>query len=142
MADTSRILKELDSTTHAIVTLKAKWGLTQREIADVFGVSDARIGQKLDEIRRPKKKPPLPKPRLSHINAGVDGDIPEDAYLCEIEAVMIILALKRNGWNRTHTAKALGVSLRTIRNKVKEYRELGLSISECMYGMGNLWSKA
>jgi two-component system response regulator FlrC len=42
----------------------------------------------------------------------------------EHERELILSTLKRLNGNRTHTAKALGVSVRTIRNRLREYRVL------------------
>jgi DNA-binding NtrC family response regulator len=46
--------------------------------------------------------------------------------LDEIERNVILEALKHFSGNRTHTAKALGISIRTLRNKLAEYRVLGI----------------
>ena len=46
--------------------------------------------------------------------------------LREMEKKMILRALRSSDGNRTHAAKALGISVRTLRNKLNEYRkELG-----------------
>lgn len=41
----------LESNDRAIVTLRFKWGMTEKEIADCFGMSEGRICQKLKEIK-------------------------------------------------------------------------------------------
>jgi DNA-binding NtrC family response regulator len=41
--------------------------------------------------------------------------------LAELEKVQILKALERTGGNRTHAAKLLGISIRTLRNKLHEY---------------------
>ena len=46
--------------------------------------------------------------------------------LDEIERNVILEALKFHDGNRTHTAKSLGISIRTLRNKLAEYRVLGI----------------
>jgi len=38
---------------------------------------------------------------------------------------MIMQALQKTDDNRTHAAKMLGISVRTLRNKLQEYREQG-----------------
>ncbi len=40
----------------------------------------------------------------------------------EVERNLILSTLERMNGNRTHTAKALGLSVRTIRNRLREYR--------------------
>ncbi len=44
--------------------------------------------------------------------------------LWEVEKQLILAALERCSDNRTHAAKMIGVSLRTLRNKLSEYRGL------------------
>lgn len=48
------------------------------------------------------------------------------ASLREVERQMIIQALHKTDNNRTHAAKMLGISVRTLRNKLHEYRSSGL----------------
>lgn len=42
----------------------------------------------------------------------------------QLEAAWLKSALEAHGGNKTHTARAIGMSLRTLRNKVKRYPEL------------------
>ena len=48
--------------------------------------------------------------------------------LDEIEKSVILEALQYHRGNRTHTARALGISIRTLRNKLADYRRLGISV--------------
>lgn len=48
--------------------------------------------------------------------------------LDEIERGVILEALKFHQGNRTHTAKALGISIRTLRNKLSEFRVMGINV--------------
>ena len=41
----------------------------------------------------------------------------------EMERRLIFKALNETRGNRTHAARALGISIRTLRNKLKEYKE-------------------
>lgn len=56
----------------------------------------------------------------------VSFSIPEDFYsapLRDVERQMIFHTLEKTQGNRTHAAKLLGISVRTLRNKLNEYRE-------------------
>ncbi|MGD0229870.1 MAG: sigma-54 dependent transcriptional regulator [Syntrophorhabdales bacterium] len=46
----------------------------------------------------------------------------------EMEMKLIIEALKSMNGNRTRAASVLGITSRTLRNKIKEYRDLGLAV--------------
>ena len=46
----------------------------------------------------------------------------------EIERRTILRALEMNGRNRQATADMFGVSVRTLRNKLNEYRSSGLFV--------------
>jgi transcriptional regulator with PAS, ATPase and Fis domain len=48
--------------------------------------------------------------------------------LDDIERNVILEALQYHQGNRTHTAKALGISIRTLRNKIADYRRLGIEV--------------
>ncbi|MBC7387210.1 MAG: sigma 54-interacting transcriptional regulator [Cryobacterium sp.] len=48
--------------------------------------------------------------------------------LNDIERMVILQALDYHQGNRTHTARALGISIRTLRNKLAEYRVLGIQV--------------
>lgn len=48
--------------------------------------------------------------------------------LDDIERHVILEALQYHSGNRTHTAKALGISIRTLRNKLADYRRLGIQV--------------
>ncbi|MCK5681326.1 sigma-54-dependent Fis family transcriptional regulator [bacterium] len=49
--------------------------------------------------------------------------LPAGTTLAEVERYMIYKTLKAVDSNRTHAAAQLGISIRTLRNKLKEYRE-------------------
>jgi two-component system response regulator FlrC len=47
--------------------------------------------------------------------------------LREMEKVLVLKTLESVGWNRTMAARKLGITTRTLRNKLKIYREEGIS---------------
>jgi transcriptional regulator with PAS, ATPase and Fis domain len=48
--------------------------------------------------------------------------------LDDIERNVILTALSYHSGNRTHTARALGISIRTLRNKLADYRRIGIRV--------------
>jgi two-component system response regulator FlrC len=68
--------------------------------------------------------PALPAKSIS----GWDGDAREGTVptmsIWEMERTLIFQTLERVNGNRTHAAKLLDISIRTLRNKLREYRQL------------------
>ncbi len=61
------------------------------------------------------------------------GDTPFHRYastmtIRDVEKSLILTTLKEHDQNRTKTAELLGISVRTLRNKLNEYRKEGLSV--------------
>jgi DNA-binding NtrC family response regulator len=49
--------------------------------------------------------------------------------LREMEKVLVLKTLESVGWNRTMAANKLGITTRTLRNKLRLYKEEGISHS-------------
>lgn len=56
--------------------------------------------------------------------------IPQNLSLKEIETYIVLETLKNTLGNRTHAAKSLGISLRTLRNKINEYLQRGYPVTK------------
>ena len=56
--------------------------------------------------------------------------------VAEVEQKLILDTLTHCFGNRTHAATILGISIRTLRNKLKEYSEAGLAIPAPQAGLG------
>lgn len=66
---------------------------------------------------------PLQRPRQ------IPGDgiyLPEKSTISEAERILILDTLKKCGNNKTKSAKILDISVRTLRNKLKEYQATGV----------------
>lgn len=50
--------------------------------------------------------------------------------IAEMERELIIKTLKETGGNRTRAAEMLGITVRTLRNKLNEYKEAGINVDE------------
>ncbi|HEX8570932.1 MAG TPA: sigma-54 dependent transcriptional regulator [Caulobacteraceae bacterium] len=55
--------------------------------------------------------------------------------VAEVEQQLILETLTHCFGNRTHAANILGISIRTLRNKLKEYSDLGLSVPAPQSGL-------
>jgi two-component system response regulator FlrC len=57
---------------------------------------------------------------------GCSGDFAAGMSLSQVEKKLIIQTLDLTSQNRTRAAQLLGISIRTLRNKLNEYREEGI----------------
>ena len=48
--------------------------------------------------------------------------------VADVERDLILATLRQTEGNRTHAAQVLGISIRTMRNKLREYAEQGAEI--------------
>ena len=84
----------------------------------------------LEEIfkdKSPSDWPKVKRPCCDEIRVKIDGSSWNPGQtLDDIERAVILQALQFHSGNRTHTAKALGISIRTLRNKLAEYRKHGI----------------
>lgn len=46
----------------------------------------------------------------------------------DVEQSLILATLRQTAGNRTHAANVLGISIRTLRNKLRDYSERGIDI--------------
>ena len=58
------------------------------------------------------------------------GDMLQTTTIEEMERRLIVKTLDETKGNRTHAAKSLGISIRTLRNKLKEYKEKNFAVEE------------
>jgi len=66
--------------------------------------------------------------RAAAANAGPETQLADAERLGEIERQAIFQALKKHDFNRTETAKALGISRRALIYKLQRFRELGFAV--------------
>jgi len=48
--------------------------------------------------------------------------------VADVERELVLATLRHTGGNRTHAATVLGISIRTMRNKLREYADSGITI--------------
>jgi two-component system response regulator FlrC len=66
-----------------------------------------------------------PGPAVMTDHTDMNDDSDEVPTIRDMERGLIRKALKKTDGNRTHAAKILGISVRTLRNKLAEYKEKG-----------------
>ena len=94
------------------------WPGNVRELRNVIERSVLLAGPEMnlgpDQIMLPlAMRPPTPEPTLK---AGMT--------VAEVERRLILETLQHTAQNRTRAAEMLGISIRTLRNKLHEYREI------------------
>lgn len=67
-----------------------------------------------------------PMEQASEMAAGTDTLV--GRTVADVEKDLIISTLKHTLGNRTHAANILGISIRTLRNKLKQYMEEGIDV--------------
>jgi len=94
------------------------------------------VGPEIDEqaIRLPDGQPLSPAdPHARTAQAAASAaEVATRSFVgqtvAEMEQTLIIDTLEHCFGNRTHAANILGISIRTLRNKLKEYNEAGVSV--------------
>ena len=64
---------------------------------------------------------------LIEVNAVEYVQVPVGTSIADMERAMIMATLKRCGGNKTRTAAMLGVSLKTLYNRLNAYRALDMA---------------
>ncbi|WP_342360428.1 sigma-54 dependent transcriptional regulator [Terrarubrum flagellatum] len=109
-------VRELENTMHRAVLL----------------ATDAEIGP--DAIRAPDGESFGAKPNDAATRAAETAEAVTRSLVgrtvAEVERDLILDTLDHCLGNRTHAAKILGISIRTLRNKLNEYSDAGVSVPE------------
>jgi len=72
-------------------------------------------------VTRPKSSATeSPSNQNASVNAKYDESIPLDDYLADIEKDILLTTLDKYRWNRTIAAKALGITFRSLRYRLKK----------------------
>ena len=100
-------------------------------------------GAEIEEfaIRLPDGQPMAPAPdavvaRTASMAADAISRTFVGQTVAQVEQQLILDTLSHCVGNRTHAANILGISIRTLRNKLKEYSEAGVSVPAPQAGLG------
>jgi len=98
--------------------------LTDNVLANVAGGAPS-LRESIDIVARPEGSEEIQSVITEDENLQDSLQIIPGMTVHEVERTLIIETLKANDDNRTQAAKSLGISIRTLRNKLNEYREQG-----------------
>ena len=118
-------VRELQNTIERAVILSEDGQLIEAESLGLFGPVEVM------EMKRVTRGP-IPIDLAGDIGGG-DRIVP----IKEMERAAILRALRIAGGNRTRAAEELGLSLRTLRNRIREYREEGIAVPGASSGEAN-----
>jgi two-component system response regulator FlrC len=93
------------------------------EDGSVVGTDELVLDRNVDLLDTPRERDDGDDSHIVQFKAG-------DEPLTDVRRDIILNTLLRYDGNRTKTAEVLGVSVRTIRNKIKEYREAGIPVPD------------
>jgi two-component system, response regulator FlrC len=149
-------IRELENTIQRCVVLNPGDLLTAQDLAWLIGpegLSD--LPEDPEEPQAPPSAPPQPVPldapaglsadpgdlRVADPNVPLKGvplgtlvALPLGVPLPDLERFWLLSTLSALEGNRTHCSQKLNIALRTVRNKINEYREAGFDIPNSSHG--------
>ncbi len=125
-------VRELEHTIERAVVLSKTNEITSKDLF-LHGITIAgfKSGPKIetDEI---VKEEQVNKPDTEPVKEGNDssGTSAVGRTIADVEQELILKTLQDVAGNRTKAAEILGITVRTLRNKLNEYREAGIDVEE------------
>lgn len=121
-------IRELENTMHRAILMSLEDELE----ADAIHLSDSAFSAGSNTAATPNKAPSLapaetqaPAPAVKNTGA-VENLI--GRTIADVERDMILNTLEHCIGNRTHAANILGISIRTLRNKLAQYKDEGINV--------------
>ena len=66
---------------------------------------------------------------FSDITEILPEELPVGAKVADVERELVLRTLASCNGNRTHAARALGISVRTLRNRIRLYTDHGIDVT-------------
>lgn len=114
-------VRELENTMHRAVLVSQEAEIEPTAIM-LAGQKAASVAQTAAATAKAVEKAAAP--------ASSDQPALVGRTVADVERELILNTLDHCLGNRTHAANILGISIRTLRNKLKEYGDAGLSVAE------------
>ena len=123
-------VRELENTMHRAVLLSQGDEISEDAIVLSTGPLEQRATQSMADAP-PQEATAATPAQPSGADGGNDDPAPGSMVgktVSEVERGLIIDTLQHCLGNRTHAANILGISIRTLRNKLKQYQEEGHAV--------------
>ncbi len=127
------LVSSIDLQLDRSVIERVKHGIPVRALAPPPQTRPANPKPAVAELPRELPGAAHPQSMMVQLSDGPNG--PQAIFnwvpgttLDNIEKTVILEALQYHQGNRTHTARALGISIRTLRNKLADFRKLGIRV--------------
>lgn len=132
-------IRELENTMHRAILISAQDQIEPEAI--IFSDSEYQSGTTSGAPDR-QTAPSSAEQAEPQTSAPVTADSSQDEQIAhligrsvaDVERELILNTLDHCIGNRTQAAKILGISIRTLRNKLNQYKEDGLDIAEASNG--------
>lgn len=118
-------IRELENTMHRAVLMSM-----QNEVeADAVNIAGSMASNAPAPVATKAPDPAGVSPSTTPENEGAVENL-IGRTIADVERQMILNTLDHCLGNRTHAANILGISIRTLRNKITQYRDEGINIPE------------
>ena len=123
-------IRELENTMHRAILMSMEDEIE----ADAIHLQESDFNSGSNTASSPINAPTLTSPEENKApptvvnSSGVETLIGKT--ISEVERDMILNTLGHTLGNRTHAAKILGISIRTLRNKLNQYSDEGIDVSK------------
>lgn len=118
-------VRELEHTIERAVVLSKTNEITSKDLF-LHGITIAGFKSKPEKQVEAKEevKKAAPEQAEESVNSSVGRTI------ADVEQELILKTLQDVAGNRTKAAEILGITVRTLRNKLNEYRDMGIDVEE------------
>jgi DNA-binding NtrC family response regulator len=128
-------IRELENTMHRAILVSMEDELEPAALALQGGVFNQTSGTAATPNQAPSLQATHHTPDAPPVPANQGAvEVLIGRSIADVERDMIINTLEHCLGNRTHAANILGISIRTLRNKLNQYKDEGISVPDAASG--------